>query len=94
MTGRPDGAPLNGNDGIFFVYLNGLSPLLVKEIFEIIRTINDEGVTMHPDRYPEKGQQGLVVFSAGGNFFKDFGIIKELRVLIILVATCHFLKNV
>ena len=28
--------------------------------------INKEGITIHPDRYPEKGEQGFVVVSAAG----------------------------
>jgi hypothetical protein len=27
---------------------------------------NENGDTLHPDRFPEKGEQGFVVFSAGG----------------------------
>ncbi len=47
--------------GIMKTFMDRLLPVLKPYMIT-----NDEGVTMHPDRYPEKGQQGLVVFSAGG----------------------------
>jgi len=47
--------------GILKTFMDRLLPVLQPYML-----LNDEGNTMHPDRFPEKGEQGFIVFSAAG----------------------------
>jgi multimeric flavodoxin WrbA/putative sterol carrier protein len=47
--------------GIFKNFMDRLLPVLKPYML-----ISEQGHTMHPDRYPELGEQGFVVFSAAG----------------------------
>ncbi|RLD64040.1 MAG: hypothetical protein DRI95_10995, partial [Bacteroidetes bacterium] len=47
--------------GIMKTFMDRLLPVL-----EPYMLMNENGDTMHPDRFPEKGEQGFVVFSAAG----------------------------
>ena len=47
--------------GILKTFMDRLLPVLQPYML-----LNDKGDIMHPDRFPEKGEQGFVVFSAGG----------------------------
>ena len=47
--------------GILKTFMDRLLP-----VFKPYMLINEKGNTMHPDRFPEKGEQGFVVFSAAG----------------------------
>jgi multimeric flavodoxin WrbA len=63
--------------GITKNFLDRLLPLMKPYMMT-----NEHGDVMHPDRYPEKGQQGIVVFSAAG--FPDIehnfdGLMTTLR---------------
>ena len=55
--------------GIFKTFMDRLLPLMKPYML-----ISEDGHILHPDRYPEQGEQGFVVFSAagfpevGGNF--------------------------
>ncbi len=67
---------LKSRQADFIVYV---SPLFVFSVTSCLKTFLDrsipnmkpymlkkEGLTLHPDRYPEEGKQGFVIFSAGG----------------------------
>ena len=47
--------------GILKTFMDRLLP-----VFQPYMLLNDNGNIMHPDRFPEKGEQGFVVFSAAG----------------------------
>jgi len=47
--------------GIMKTFMDRLLPVLQPYML-----MNENGDTMHPDRFPEKGEQGFVVFSAAG----------------------------
>ncbi len=47
--------------GILKTFMDRLLPVLQPYML-----LNDNGNIMHPDRFPEKGEQGFVVFSASG----------------------------
>jgi len=47
--------------GIMKVFMDRLLPLMKPYML-----LDEQGYTKHPDRYPEKGEQGFVVFSAAG----------------------------
>jgi multimeric flavodoxin WrbA/putative sterol carrier protein len=47
--------------GMMKTFLDRLLPLMKPYMLT-----NESGDVMHPDRYPEKGEQGIVVFSAAG----------------------------
>ncbi|MCV6630485.1 MAG: NAD(P)H-dependent oxidoreductase [Flavobacteriaceae bacterium] len=47
--------------GILKTFMDRLLPVLQPYML-----LNDRGNIMHPDRFPEKGEQGFVVFSASG----------------------------
>ena len=47
--------------GILKTFMDRLLPILQPYML-----LNDKGNTMHPDRFPEKGEQGFVIFSAAG----------------------------
>ena len=47
--------------GIMKTFMDRLLPVLQPYML-----LNDNGSIMHPDRYPEKGEQGFLVFSAAG----------------------------
>jgi putative sterol carrier protein len=47
--------------GILKTFMDRLLPVLQPYML-----LNDKGNIMHPDRFPEKGEQGFVVFSASG----------------------------
>ncbi len=47
--------------GIMKTFLDRLLPLMKPYML-----VDETGMVKHPDRYPEKGEQGFVVFSAGG----------------------------
>jgi len=47
--------------GILKTFMDRLLPILKPYMI-----VNDKGNIMHPDRYPENGKQGFLVFSAAG----------------------------
>jgi len=47
--------------GIFKTFMDRLLPLMKPYML-----VSDDGHMLHPDRYPERGEQGFVVFSAAG----------------------------
>jgi putative sterol carrier protein len=47
--------------GILKTFMDRLLPVLQPYML-----LNEQGIIMHPDRFPEKGEQGFVVFSAAG----------------------------
>ena len=47
--------------GILKTFMDRLLPILQPYML-----LNDDGNIMHPDRFPEKGEQGFMVFSAAG----------------------------
>jgi multimeric flavodoxin WrbA len=54
---------------LYFFNVTGIMKTFMDRLLPLMKPymITDEnGVIKHPDRYPEKGEQGFVVFSAGG----------------------------
>jgi multimeric flavodoxin WrbA/putative sterol carrier protein len=61
--------------GIMKSFMDRLLPLMKPYMLT-----NEKGDTMHPDRFPEKGEQGFVVFSAAGfpDIDNNFNGLKEM----------------